>query len=102
MTEGGEAPPVFHGEQHPMATHFLNEVNEIRNLLANTKLSILEILQNISTLFLLKQHKIFKRIFYFKIRILKKEKLKRKEKKNEIFFIFFNYMLIFFCSFFGY
>lgn len=43
MTEGGEAPPVFHGEQHPMATHFLNEVNEIRNLLANTKLSILEI-----------------------------------------------------------
>lgn len=43
MTDGGEAPPVFHGEQHPMATHFLNEVNEIRNLLANTKLSILEI-----------------------------------------------------------
>lgn len=43
MTEGGEAPPVFHGEQHPMATHFLNEVNEIRNLLANTKLSISEI-----------------------------------------------------------
>ena len=33
---------------------------------------------------------------------IKKEKLKRKEKKNEIFFIFFNYMLIFFCSFFGY
>ena len=26
-----------------MATHFLNEVNEIRNLLANTKLSISEI-----------------------------------------------------------
>ena len=43
MTEGGEAPPVFHGEQHPMATHFLNEVNEIRDLLANTKLSISEI-----------------------------------------------------------
>ena len=43
MTEGGETPPVFHGEHHPMATHFLNEVNEIRNLLANTKLSISEI-----------------------------------------------------------
>lgn len=43
MTEGGEAPPVFHGDQHPMATHFLSEVNEIRNLLANTKLSISEI-----------------------------------------------------------
>lgn len=43
MTEGGENPPVFHGEYHPMATHFLNEVNEIRNLLANTKLSISEI-----------------------------------------------------------
>lgn len=45
MTEGGEAPPVFHGEQHPMATHFLDEVNKIRNLLANTNLSILEIAQ---------------------------------------------------------
>lgn len=45
MTEGGEAPPIFRGEQHPMATHFLDEVNKIRNLLANTNLSILEIAQ---------------------------------------------------------
>lgn len=26
MTEGGDAPPVFHGENHPMATHTLEDV----------------------------------------------------------------------------
>ena len=43
MTEGGEEPPIFHGEEHPMATHNLEEIKKIKDLLANTKLSILEI-----------------------------------------------------------
>lgn len=43
MTEGGEEPPIFHGEKHPMATHNLEEIKKIKDLLANTKLSILEI-----------------------------------------------------------
>ena len=43
MTEGGDAPPVFQGEKHPMATHNLNEINKIKELLANTTLTFSEI-----------------------------------------------------------
>lgn len=43
MTEGGDAPPIFHGENHPMATHNLNEINKIKELLANTTLTFSEI-----------------------------------------------------------
>ena len=43
MTEGGEEPPVFHGEKHPMAIHFSEDIKTIRELLSTTKLSISEI-----------------------------------------------------------
>lgn len=33
MTKGGEEPPVFHGEEHPMSTHSLEEINLIREKL---------------------------------------------------------------------
>lgn len=43
MTEGGENPPVFHGEEHYMATHCWDEVYQIKKLLINTKISTKEI-----------------------------------------------------------
>lgn len=43
MTEGGEEPPHWQGEAHPMATHNLLEVQQIINLLKNTDMSFLEI-----------------------------------------------------------
>ena len=43
MTEGGDTPPVFQGEKHPMATHNLNEINKIKKLLINTSLTFSEI-----------------------------------------------------------
>lgn len=46
VTEGGEAPPVFHGEEHPMATHKLEEVERIQNLLLTTSLTTKEIAQS--------------------------------------------------------
>lgn len=43
MTEGGDAPPVFHGESHPMAAHTLEDVQKVQNLLLTTTLSTKEI-----------------------------------------------------------
>lgn len=43
MTPGGEEPPVFHGEEHPMATHSQKEIDIIINLIKNTKLSFSQI-----------------------------------------------------------
>lgn len=43
MTEGGDTPPVFYGEEHPMAIHDLNKIKQIKELLANTKLTFSEI-----------------------------------------------------------
>lgn len=43
MTEGGENPPVFHGEDHYMAIHTWEDINNIIQLLQNTNLSIEEI-----------------------------------------------------------
>lgn len=36
MIEGGSNPPVFRGEEHHLATHSLNEIQIIINLLKNT------------------------------------------------------------------
>lgn len=43
MTPGGEEPPTFHGEDHPMATHTQQEMDLIINLIRNTKLSFAQI-----------------------------------------------------------
>lgn len=43
MTEGGEEPPVFHGETHPMSTHIAKEIEQIQKYLKENKKSILEI-----------------------------------------------------------
>ena len=43
MTIGGDEPPIFYGENHPQATHSLDEINNIIELLRNTSLSIEEI-----------------------------------------------------------
>lgn len=43
MTPGGEEPPVFHGEEHHLATHSQREVDIIINLIKNTKLSFRQI-----------------------------------------------------------
>lgn len=43
MTPGGENPPVFQGENHPMAMHSQSEINLIINLIKNTKLSFKQI-----------------------------------------------------------
>lgn len=43
MTEGGENPPVFHGEDHYMATHTWKDIDNIIQLLQNSNLSIEEI-----------------------------------------------------------
>lgn len=43
MTEGGDNPPTFHGEEHPQANHLLIEVENVKNLLKNSTLSVKEI-----------------------------------------------------------
>lgn len=43
MTPGGEEPPVFHGEEHHLATHSQKEVDIVINLIKNTKLSFRQI-----------------------------------------------------------
>ena len=43
MTKGGEEPPVFHGETHPMSTHIAKEIEQIQKYLKENKKSILEI-----------------------------------------------------------
>ena len=43
LTEGGDEPPYFQGENHPLATHSLKEIEQIRYLLKNTQLSFLQI-----------------------------------------------------------
>ena len=43
MTEGGEEPPVFHGETHSMSTHIAKEIEQIQKYLKENKKSILEI-----------------------------------------------------------
>lgn len=43
MTEGGENPPIFYGEDHPMCTHTQTEVKQIQSLLKETKKTIAEI-----------------------------------------------------------
>lgn len=43
MTEGGEEPPHFKGEEHHYATHSWEDIEKIIYLLKNTKLSFLEI-----------------------------------------------------------
>lgn len=43
MSEGGEEPPVFHGEDHPLCTHSEDIVSLIKKMLKETKLSPKEI-----------------------------------------------------------
>lgn len=45
MTEGGEEPPIFHKENHHLATHNQSEIDYIIDLLANTTLSTGDIAQ---------------------------------------------------------
>lgn len=39
MSEGGENPPVFHGEEHPLCTHSKDTVVIVKNMLKTTKIS---------------------------------------------------------------
>lgn len=43
MTEGGEEPPVWKKEEHPMATHNQQEIDEIVDKLQHTQLTTQEI-----------------------------------------------------------
>lgn len=43
MTLGGEEPPVFHGENHPLATHSQKDVDYVKYLLRETKISVKDI-----------------------------------------------------------
>lgn len=43
LTSGGEEPPIFYGETNFNSTHTLKEIEQIKYLLKNTKLSNLEI-----------------------------------------------------------
>lgn len=43
MTLGGEEPPVFQGENHPLATHNQEDVNYVKYLLQETKISVKDI-----------------------------------------------------------
>lgn len=43
MTEGGDEPPTFHGENHPLSTHNIADIEKIIFLLKNTKTSIKDI-----------------------------------------------------------
>ena len=43
IMDGGEDPPIKRGEENPKATHTEKEINEIKNLLKNSNLTIAEI-----------------------------------------------------------
>lgn len=43
MSEGGEEPPVFHGEEHPLCTHSQYTISLIKKMLKETKISPKEI-----------------------------------------------------------
>lgn len=43
MTDGGEEPPVFHNENHPMATHDRDDYEYIKYLLKETNISTKDI-----------------------------------------------------------
>lgn len=43
MTEGGENPPTFHGEEHPLCTHSEEIVEVVKRMLKTTKISPKEI-----------------------------------------------------------
>lgn len=45
MTEGGENPPVFQGIEHPLCNHSITEIQLVKKLLKETKLTIKEIAQ---------------------------------------------------------
>lgn len=43
MTEGGDLPPLYSGIDHPQCVHTIDEINLVKQLLADTKLSTKEI-----------------------------------------------------------
>lgn len=43
MTEGGDKPPIHTGIEHPQCTHSLDEIELVKKLLINTKLTTKEI-----------------------------------------------------------
>ena len=43
MTEGGDKPPTHTGIEHPQCTHSLDEIELVKKLLVNTKLTTKEI-----------------------------------------------------------